>query len=66
MNKSKTKKQNNNKSNLCLEVHQNKDKRSIIISEVDNSSQNGSIENSPEDKFDWDWIFEKGWLRTKR
>jgi len=66
MNKSKTEKQNNNKSNLCLEVHQNKDKRSIIISEVDNSSQNGSIENSPEDKFDWDWIFEKGWLRTKR
>ena len=66
MNKSKTKKQNNNKSNLCLEVHQNKDKRSIIISEGDNSSQNGSIENSPEDKFDWDWIFEKGWLRTKK
>ena len=66
MNKSKAKKENNNKSNLRLEVYQYKDKRSSIVSEGDNSSQNESFENSSEDKFDWDWIFEKGWLRTKK
>lgn len=66
MNKSKAKKENNKKSNLRLEGHQYKDKRSIVISEGVNSSQNESIENSSEDKFDWDWIFEKGWLRTKK
>jgi len=66
MNKSKAKKENNNKSNLSLEVHQYKDKKPIIISEGDNSSQNKSIEKSSEDKFDWDWIFERGWLRTKK
>ena len=66
MNKSIAKKENIKKSNLHLEVHQYKNKRSFIISEGDNSSQNESIENSSEDKFDWDWIFEKGWLRTKK
>ncbi len=64
MNRSIGKKDNNTKSNLHLEVHQYK--RSFIISEGDSSSQNECIENSSEDKFDWDWIFEKGWLRTKK
>lgn len=66
MNKSKTKKESNNKSNLRMGIHHYKDKKSIINSRGDNSSQNESIENSSEDKFDWDWIFEKGWLRTKK
>lgn len=47
MNKSIVKKDNNTKSNLHLEVHQYKNKRS-------------------EDIFDWNWIFEKGWLRIKK
>lgn len=66
MNKSKANKENINKSSLRLEVHRYKDKKTINIFEGENSSQNESIENSPEDKFDWDWVFEKGWLRTKK
>jgi len=66
MNKPKAKKENNNKFNLGLEVHQYKDKKSFIISEGDNTSKDESFENSSEDKFDWDWIFEKGWLRTNK
>ncbi|MFX0026283.1 MAG: hypothetical protein ACFE8M_07695 [Candidatus Hermodarchaeota archaeon] len=66
MNRSKTKKEINNKSNISSEIHQYKDKKSIMKSECDKTSQNEGIENSSEDKFDWDWIFEKGWLRTKK
>ncbi len=66
MNKPNAKKENINKFNLRLEVHQYKDKKSFIISEGDNTSKDESIENSSEDKFDWDWIFEKGWLRIKK
>ncbi|MFX0017506.1 MAG: hypothetical protein ACFFBT_06370 [Promethearchaeota archaeon] len=66
MNKSKAKKENNIKSNFRTEIHHYKDKKSIINSKGVNSSQNESIENSSEDKFDWDWIFEKGWLRIKK
>ncbi|MFX1587566.1 MAG: hypothetical protein ACFFC1_05380 [Promethearchaeota archaeon] len=66
MNKSKTTRESNNKLNLCPEIHQYKHKRSIINSDNVSSSQNESIENSSKDKFDWDWIFEKGWLRTKK
>ncbi|MFW9948222.1 MAG: hypothetical protein ACFFDX_15460 [Candidatus Odinarchaeota archaeon] len=66
MNKSKNKKENNNKADLLSEIHQYKNEKSIIKSSGDNSPQNESIKNSSEDKFDWDWIFEKGWLRIKK
>jgi len=30
------------------------------------SSQRENIENKSEESFDWDWIFDKGWLRIKK
>jgi hypothetical protein len=30
------------------------------------SSQRENIENISEESFDWDWIFDKGWLRIKK
>ncbi|MFX1401816.1 MAG: hypothetical protein ACFE8V_11315 [Promethearchaeota archaeon] len=30
------------------------------------SSQRKKFENKSEEGFDWDWIFDRGWLRIKK
>ncbi|MFW9771427.1 MAG: hypothetical protein ACFFFB_06880 [Candidatus Heimdallarchaeota archaeon] len=49
-------------------MNQNRDKEKENTKQIKDIELNftSKVEISSEDNFDWDWIFDKGWLRIKK